>query len=388
MTFWPLARSTWGQQEINAARRVLESGRTTMGVCVEKFEQEFARYHGMPYAVMVNSGSSANLIATAALCSSMRRSGRRIIQDDWVIVPALAWATTYSPLLQHGLKLFIADVDLETLNIDIGGVMNTSYGPPPRAIVGVSILGNPAPLDAMWHYAERNDILMMEDNCESLGAVEPITSNLAGTFGVTNTFSFFYSHHISTMEGGMILTRDEEVYELCKSLRNHGWTRDLKDIWVGDPTDKFNEAYRFILPGYNVRPLEICGAIGLEQLRKLPGMNMQRRKNWTLFHRLFRDDERFIIQRQDGKSQPFAFTMICRDKKLRPHVFDKLRTAGIEFRMITGGNFLRHPVATMFKDRISGDCPNANIVHDQGFFVGNHPYDLARQIHRLKEILK
>lgn len=392
MTFWPLAHSTWGQEEINAAMRVLKSGHTTMSVCVEKFEQEFARFHNMPHAIMVNSGSSANLIAIAALSNipPALTDTRPLRNWDTVLVPAISWATTYYPFLQYGMKLRILDVDINTLNMDLDllrDAMSEAGGRAYDAIVGVSILGNPAPLAAMSGLAKTHNALFIEDNCESLGAIEPITKRLTGTFGVVNTFSFFYSHHINTMEGGMILTSDEIVAELCRSLRNHGWTRGLKRIWHSN-NETFEEAYKFILPGYNVRPLEICGAIGLEQLKKLPSMNQIRRKNWALFERLFKDDDRFILQKQNGESQPFGFTMICKDKKFRPSVFEKLRQADIEFRMITGGNFLRHPVAVKFSDRISGHCPNANIVHEQGFFVGNHPYDLSKQIYRLKEILK
>ena len=384
--FWPLAYSTMKQEEITAARRVLESGNTTMGVNVAKLEAEFAKYHGMNYGIMVNSGSSANLVATAALCYKKDNPLKR---GDEVIVPAIAWATTYAPLHQYGLKLRIVDVDLETLNID---PLTFQHYPitDARMIVGVSILGNPTQLDWFadsFQMKDRN-IILFEDNCESLDAFTP-SGQRTGTFGLVNTFSFFFTHHLATMEGGMILTNDKEMEQLCKSLRNHGWTRGLDDEWspkVWSQDFKLDEQYNFVLPGYNVRPMEIAGAIGLEQLKRLPEMTRVRRKNWKLFKHLFEKDERFIIQKENGKSSVFAFTMICRDKKMRPVVLEKLRKAEIGFRMITGGNILRHPVIKHY-DYVTSGCPNADKVHDNGFFVGNHPYDLEKQIYKLKEIL-
>lgn len=390
--FWPLAASTWGKEEINAARRVLESGNTTMGVNVAKFEAEFAKYHNMRYAIMVNSGSSANLIAVAALCHIGHNALKR---GDEVIVPAISWATTYYPLHQHGLKLRIVDVDLETLNIDPMIFQHSPIGNA-RMIVGVSILGNPAPLDWFadsFQMKERN-IILFEDNCESLDALTP-SGNRTGTHGLVNTFSFFFTHHISTMEGGMILTNDREMCNLCRSLRNHGWARGIEFGSIADFTSiesgdgfNINEKYQFILPGYNVRPLEIAGAIGLEQLKKLPAMTKQRRKNWALFQHLFATDGRFIIQKEWGQSSAFAFTLICRRREDRADVLGKLRKANIGFRMITGGNILRHPVIKHFDYVAPEDgCPNADKVHYNGFFVGNHPYDLEKQIYKLKEVL-
>jgi CDP-4-dehydro-6-deoxyglucose reductase, E1 len=389
MMFWPLAHATFGPEELAAINRVAKSGTTTMGVNVAKFEQEFARYHNMKYGIMVNSGSSANLVAVAALCYKKDNPLKR---GDWVVVPAVSWATTYYPLHQYGLKLRVADVDLETLNI---GNM-PEYLDGVKALVAVSILGNPANLDILKLYAEDNGIYLFEDNCESLDAWTRM-GNRTGTFGLVNTFSFFYSHHISTMEGGMILTNDPEMAKLCRSIRNHGWTRGILetphilDTDTGNLVHDFypDEKYEFILPGYNVRPLEIAGAIGLEQLKKLPEMTRVRRKNWKLFQHLFGDDERFIIQRENGKSSAFAFTMICRGLKQRPIVFEKLRKVDIGFRMITGGNILRHPVIRHMEHSIvGGSCPNADMVHDAGFFIGNHPYDLEKQIDKLKEVLK
>lgn len=383
--FYDLAASSWGPEEIEAMQRVIAGGFFTMGENVKALEREFADYFGMKYGVMVNSGSSANLVSTAALFYKRERPLQR---GDEVIVPAISWATTYHPLQQYGLKLRFIDVDLQTLNMDVSK-LEQALTPRTRAIVAVSILGNPAAMDVLRSFADQHGLYLLEDNCESMDA--ELGGRKTGTFGHLNTFSFFFSHHISTMEGGMILTDDEELAHLCRSIRAHGWTRDLPpDTKIYDRKGSdFYEAYRFILPGYNVRPLELSGAIGREQIKKLPAMTEQRRKNWALFQELFGKDERFIIQKENGKSSAFSFTLILNPERKvdRDRVFGALRDADIGYRIITGGNFLRHDVMKYYDYDIVGDVKNADLAHDHGFFVGNHPQDLTAQLERLRSVL-
>jgi CDP-4-dehydro-6-deoxyglucose reductase, E1 len=383
--FYELAASTWGPEELDAIQRVIASDRFTIGPYVAEFERAFADYHDCKYAVMVNSGSSANLLAVAALFYKSERPLRR---GDEVIVPAISWATTYHPLQQYGLKLKIVDVEIESVNIDATR-LEEALGPRTRAIVGVSILGNPAALDVMRRFADERGLYFIEDNCESLDA--ELVGKKAGTFGHIGTFSTFFSHHISTMEGGMVITDDQELYELVKSMRSHGWVRDLpEDSMIYQKRgDDFYEAYRFILPGYNVRPLEMSGAIGTEQLKKLPTMTAARRKNWALFQHLFSRDNRFVIQRENGKSSAFSFTMILNPEAglSRPKIMAALRKADIGFRIITGGCITRHDVIKHYEYECVGGVPNAELAHDAGFFVGNHPFDLTPQITRLREVL-
>jgi CDP-6-deoxy-D-xylo-4-hexulose-3-dehydrase len=383
---YELASSSWGAEEIAAIERVIASNRYTMGPNVAGLEREFAAYHGVRHGIMVNSGSSANLVGVAALFHKQVRPLRR---GDEVIVPAISWATTYHPLQQYGLKLKFVDVDVATLNVD-PRQLKDAIGPKTRMIVAVSILGNPAALDVMRALADRHGLYLFEDNCESMDA--ELGRKKAGTFGDINTFSFFFSHHISTMEGGMILTDDEEIAHLCTSIRAHGWTRDLP---AGSPlfkrrgSDHF-EAYRFILPGYNVRPLEMSGAVGREQLKKLPGFTLKRRQNLAFFQRLFGADERFITPRENGKSSSFCFPIVLNPALNldRERVFAALHAADIQFRIITGGNFLRHDAIHYFDYEVHGGAaPNADTVHDHGFFVGNHPFDLTAQIEKLYGVL-
>lgn len=384
---YELSSSSWGPEELEAMQRVMRSGRFTMGDQVRLFEEAFAARFGMKHAVMVNSGSSANLVGVAAL---FYRSNRPLQRGDEVIVPAISWATTFHPLQQYGLKLRFVDVELDTLNMD-PSKLAAALTPRTRMVVAVSILGNPAPLDRIRAFCDEHDLILFEDNCESMGAT--LNGRPCGTFGDINTFSTFYSHHISTMEGGLLVTDDTEIDHLARAIRNHGWARDVPSDSVINKgqqlDDPFFEAYRFVVPGYNVRPLELAAAVGLEQIKKLDDMLAARRENAAIFVSLFTDDRRFIIQRENGSSSWFSFTLILNPAHdiRRERVMDTLRRAGIEFRMITGGCFPRHAAVQFFDYDIVGNINNAMTAHERGFFVGNHPRDIAPQLHHLRSVL-
>lgn len=384
---YELSSTGWGEEELDAIQRVLRSGRFTMGPQVRLFEDGFAARFGMKHAVMVNSGSSANLVGVAAL---FYRSTRPLQRGDEVIVPAISWATTFHPLQQYGLKLRFVDVDIDTLNMNVSK-LEAALTPRTRMVVSVSILGNPAPLDRIRAFCDAHDLILFEDNCESLGA--SLNDRLCGSFGDLSTFSTYYSHHISTMEGGLLVTNDTEIDHLARAIRNHGWARDVPADSVlnqdQQPVGPFVEAYRFVVPGYNVRPLELAGVVGTEQLKKLDDMLAVRRRNAEHFVRLFKDDRRFIIQRENGSSSWFSFTMILRpDSGLDlSRVLDALRRGGIEFRMITGGCFPQHAAARFFDFDIVGSLDNAKLAHDRGFFVGNHPRNLTPELNHLHAVL-
>jgi CDP-6-deoxy-D-xylo-4-hexulose-3-dehydrase len=386
---YELSSTSWGPEEIDAINAVVRSGRFTMGEQVRRFEETFAARFGMKHAVMLNSGSSANLVGVAAL---FYRGVRPLQRGDEIIVPAISWATTFHPLQQYGLKLRFVDVELDTLNMDVSA-LDAALTPRTRMIVAVSILGNPAALDKIRAFCDAHDLILFEDNCESLGA--RLHGKPCGTYGDVNTFSTFYSHHISTMEGGLLVTNDTEIDHLARAIRNHGWARDVPTdspvTGLGRALDDpFFEAYRFVVPGYNLRPLEFAGAVGLEQLKKLDRMLEVRRANAALFVQLFQDDKRFIIQRENGNSSWFSFTMILNPALgiNRRRVMDAMRAAGIEFRMITGGCFPKHEAIKYFDYDIVGTIANATVAHEHGFFVGNHPRDLTAELHQLREVLQ
>jgi CDP-6-deoxy-D-xylo-4-hexulose-3-dehydrase len=386
---YELASTSWGQEELDAIDRVVRTGQFTMGEEVRRFEEAFAARFGVKHAVMVNSGSSANLVGVASLFHVERRPLQR---GDEVIVPAISWATTFHPLQQYGLKLRFVDVELETLNLDVSR-LEAALTPRTRMVMAVSILGNPAAVDVIRRFCDAHDLFFFEDNCESMGA--SLNGRLCGTFGDIGTFSTFYSHHISTMEGGLLVTDRDDLAHLARAIRNHGWARDCPPGWprqqpdAAAVRDDFFEAYRFVVPGYNVRPLEMCGAIGREQLKKLDCMLEARRANAAHFRRVFAGDDRFILQREHGCSSWFSFTIILNPSRAldRRRVMSAMRAAGIGFRMITGGSFLRHEAAKYFEYEIVGDIAHANLAHDHGFFVGNHPRDLTAEINHLRSVL-
>ena len=383
--FYPLSSNSWGDEEALVFKQTLEKGRFTMGESVKEFESSFADKIGIQNALMVSSGSMANLVGLSAL---FYKKNNPLKRGDEVIVPSISWATTYYPLQQYGLKLKFLDVELDTLNIDVSR-LEDALTSKTRMVVAVSILGNPCALDILREFCNDTGLYLFEDNCESMGA--SLNGKPCGTFGDIATFSTFYSHHISTMEGGIIVTKDKEIYHLAKSLRAHGWTRDIPSgsLVYERNDDDFYEAYRFILPGYNARPLELSGALGVEQLKKFDSLLDIRRQNARIFVDLFADDERFIIQKENGSSSWFSFTIVLNPKILikRSKVIHALRDAEIEFRIITGGCFLRHDVIRYFDYETVGEIVNANIIHDRGFFVGNYPINLKPQIEKLKDVL-
>ena len=378
------AYSTFSKEEKEVIHEVVQDGFYSMGERVKQFEDNFAKFFGKKHAIMVNSGSSANLIATASL---FYRSQDALKVGDEVIVPNISWSTTYYPLHQYGLKLKFVDVDPHTFNIDLNE-LKQAISSETKLVVVVSILGNPCHLPEIKSLCEEKNIVLFEDNCESMGA--EIEGRYTGTFGLVNTFSTFFSHHISTTEGGLILTDDNEVNCLCRSLRNHGWTRDQPEDspLYEKKADDFFEAYRFILPGYNVRPTEIQGALGTVQLKKLPEFLKLRWQNARHFKSLFENDKRLYIQKETGKSSWFAFVIILRQeyKEKKKELFEALKKASIDFRIVTGGSILEHEVSNYFEKEVT-KTSNAHYIHYNGFFVGNAPIDLISELNLLKKTI-
>jgi CDP-6-deoxy-D-xylo-4-hexulose-3-dehydrase len=333
-----LTSSTWDGLELEAVLRVAASGQTTMGPEVAEFEREYAAFCGTRYCVAVNSGSSANLVMVAAF--TLRRGG-----PGTVIVPTVGWATSYSPFQQYGWRLVFVDIDRETLNYDTRQLRAACRKYQPDCILAVNLLGNPNDFDEF-----PNGIQILEDNCESMGA--RYNGRVTGSFGEMGTHSTFFSHHICTMEGGMVTTNDEHYYQMLLSLRSHGWTRHLPEENVfSEPVEKF----RFILPGYNVRPTEMQGALGRVQLRKLPGFIAQRRDNADRFP--------LRTQREVGESSWFGFVVFDedRDKVIGEH----------ETRPVVTGNFLRQPVISHYRYEVHNGTENADYIHDHALMIGN-----------------
>ena len=385
-----LASSTWGNEELSAIQRVIDSNIYSMDKEVHTYELNFANYFNSKHCVMVNSGSSANLLMIAAMCFT-KDDTRRLSRGDEVIVPAVSWSTTYFPLQQYGLKLVFVDIDSDTLNFNLD-TLGRAITDKTKAILAVNLLGNPNDFDAINALIKGRDITLLEDNCESMGA--QFNGRFAGTFGLMGTFSSFFSHHIATMEGGCILTDDEEIYHILLSLRAHGWTRNLpkKNHITGTKSDDpFEESFNFVLPGYNLRPLEMSAAIGTEQLKKLPGFISNRRENAEYFQESFSDHPFILIQKEIGLSSWFGFSLILKENAPldRKSLVDLLTNNNVECRPIVTGNFLKNKaVLDYFDYETCGTLTNAEYLDQQGLFVGNHQIDIRGNLKFLSELLK
>jgi len=388
MTFkYPLATATWDKKEIDAMQKVIASGNFTMGEKVSLFEKEFSNYIGSQNAVMVNSGSSANLLMIAALFYT-KNPKLKLKRGDEVIVPAVSWSTTYYPLYQYGLKIKFVDIDIETLNYDLVQ-LESAISNKTRVVLAVNLLGNPNDFDFINNIIKDKDIILLEDNCESMGAT--FNDKKTGTIGVMGTFSSFYSHHISTMEGGTIVTDDEELHQILISLRSHGWTRDLpvKNLICDDKSeDLLEESFRFVLPGYNVRPLELEGALGVEQIKKLPMIISERRKNARLFVETLSNYPDLLIQKEVGMSSWFGFSIIIRpgSSLIRKELVNKLNNLGFEIRPIVTGNFLKNEVIKFFDYEVHGNLKNAEYLDKHGLFIGNQHYPISNAFEALSTL--
>lgn len=385
----PLALTSWNQEELDAIQQVIKRDTYSMNEAVFEFERQFAKAMGGKFAVMVNSGSSANLAAIAALFYTKER--RPLQRGEEVIVPAVSWSTTYYPLYQYGLKIKFVDIDLETLNFDLKS-LKEAITPNTRAIFAVNLLGNSNDFIAIKEMIANKDILLLEDNCESMGA--KFQGQMTGAIGLMGTYSCFFSHHISTMEGGLVLTDDEELHHILLCLRAHGWTRNLPEynkITGQKDSDPFEESFKFVLPGYNLRPLEMSGAIGQIQLKKLSNFVEQRRENARYFQNFFKGDKRFWIQKEIGESSWFGFSFILKPEfsGLRKKLMAHLREYNIDTRPIVTGNFAKNEVVKNYFDyTIHGELKNAQYLDENGFFVGNHHVPMEPQISYLAKVLE
>ncbi len=290
---FPLVDSSYDNQEILRCIETLLSGQLTMGHRVHEFEEAFAAHIGAPYAVMVNSGSSANLLAVSAAINPLR--GKRLNTGDYVAVPAVCWSTSLWPLVQLGLKPILVDVDPSTLNMSIDSLTAAMAQFSIRAVMMVHVLGNTTDMSALMEIIERENLILIEDTCESLGT--SFNNRALGTIGDFGTYSFYFSHHMTTIEGGMVVARTLEDYDLLRCLRAHGWSREQTnrtELEMNNPA--IDPRFLFVNLGYNLRPMEIQAAFGLEQLKRLDEMNDQRKQNAVLMRQAFERNPKWCSQ--------------------------------------------------------------------------------------------
>ena len=368
----PLSVPLYGADEVAAALDALLSQNVTMGARVKEFEAAFAQFIGSKHAVMVNSGSSANLLALAILSAQAVPNG--LHPGDEVIVPAVTWPTTVTPILQTGCVPVFVDIERATLNLR-PEALEQAWSPRTRAIFVVHLLGNPVAMETVMAFARERNLWVLEDTCESLGSV--IDGKKAGAIGHIGTFSFYFSHHITTVEGGMLVTDDDNLADLARSMRSHGWTRDManrEELESASPW--IDPRFLFVHLGYNLRPMEVQAAFGLVQLKRLEEFNEARRRNARRLLAGLTDLEgrlEFIAEQEGGRSTWFGFPVIAETAETRSALASHLEQNKIETRAIVAGNLAVQPAFRDSPDRTVGSLANATAIGQRGLFIGNHP---------------
>lgn len=384
----PLASSGLRDKDIAKIIKVLESGQLTMGEEVRRFEGQMAHYLGVQHFVMVNSGSSANLLMIEALLRPTN-SRPRLKQGDGVLVPAIAWPTTVWPLIQLGLNPIFVDINPLSLALDLDAaqkLMDTT-GIPVKALFPIHPLGLGLPHSELVAFAEKNDLILISDVCESLGSWNE--GKHAGVSSLCSSFSFYFSHHITTMEGGGVATDDDEIADDLRSMRSHGWSRDRSDAveWASSSTAT-DAKFLFVSTGYNVRPMEIQAAVGCSQLSSLDDFVERRRWIAREVRNALQGTRMSVIGEEhtiDSESRPTHSWMLIpirvsgedyRAKRNR--ILSSLTEAGVETRPVLTGNFVAQPaVQRILRQSLSPDSfPQATNISHSTFLVGAH-HDLT-----------
>ncbi len=379
--WYPLSMATYDLEEILAVIDSLCSFRTTMWEKTVEFERQFTQAFGGAEAVMVNSGSSADLLIAFALVNPQIKM---LNPGDEILVPSVTWPTQIWSPMMAGLKARFVDADPRTLNIRLDD-LESKIGPRTRAISLVHLMGNPCDMERVTSICRKHELVLIEDCCEALGA--KYKGQPVGTFGIASSFSFFFSHHITTMEGGMITCQDQQLSDLYRVLRAHGWARNTK-YKPAEPQDGIDQRYLFLNWGFNLRPTELQAGFGLEQLKRWPAFHIQRLQNAAYFQSYIerhRDLMRLMHVEPDAECSWFALPIMltpeCPFKKAE--FLEYLDKQGIETRPIVAGNLARQPVCRLFPELRAGDLPGADAIHERGFYLGLHPFDAKQNIDRL-----
>jgi len=369
----PLVTPSFAAEEVNEAIDSMLTTYVTMGKKVKMFEEAFSKYIGMRNAILVNSGSSANLLALSALKNPVLQNCLK--PGDEIITPATTWATTVYPINDIGAIPVFVDVDLETMNIDVEKIED-AITPKTRAIMPVHLLGNPCDIKEIMEIASSHNLIVIEDTCESYGAT--VKGKKVGSFGDISTYSFFFAHHITTIEGGMILTNNEDYYEVMKAMRAFGWIRDLKDkIKIAQQYKHIDSRFLFVNTGFNFRPTEIQGAFGIHQMKKLEKFIHIRIDNAKYLQKQLEPYSDYIFMQKEkpgNRHVYFAFGLVTRDTApfTRDELTKFLEERLIETRPIEIPNIVEQPVINLLNHRVSGNLSNSNYLMKNSFFIGNN----------------
>lgn len=370
----PLAIPPYSWEEVCEALDSMLSMKTTMGEKVKKFEESFAQYIGTRYGIMVNSGSSANLLALSIL-SNPEFGSNRIKNGDEIITPAVTWATTVYPIVNVGAKPVFVDVDKKTYNIDADKI-EQAITKKTKAIMPVHLLGYPSDMKKIKRIADKHDLHIIEDSCEAHGA--EYFGKKVGSFGDIGTFSFFASHHITTMEGGMLVTNDKRIFEIGKAIRAFGWVRDLADrAQYKRKHPDIDSRFLFVNTGYNLRPTEVQGAFGMHQIKKLDSLIKIRVRTARYWKRRLSSYSRYIMLPPDARGfknvyMTYPITVIKNRYFDKDDLVSNLEKHGIETRPVMAGNMVRQPAMRHIQYRISAKLINSDYIMKNSFLIGNH----------------
>jgi CDP-6-deoxy-D-xylo-4-hexulose-3-dehydrase len=355
------------------AEFILHSNKLSMDAHCFEFEKQFAKYHETKHAVLVNSGASANLILLQALLNL-----GRLKHGDKVGFSAVTWSTNVMPIIQLGLEPVPVDCDIHTLNTMEVNLKEAHEKHKLRAFFITNVLGLSGDLDKIKSYCDANKIILIEDNCESLGS--RVNGKLTGNYGLAGTFSFFVAHHMSTVEGGMLVTQDDELAEMLIICRANGWDRNLSALSQKRLRQKhnikseFDAKYTFYDLAFNVRPTEITGFLGKIQLGYLEQNIKQREANYRIIEKMILSNDDFVPLKSGHMSfvSSFSFPFVCKTSALRDHYIKEFAGAGIEIRPMIAGNMQLQPFFSKYssnKDELKG----ANHLHQAAFYCGNYP---------------
>ena len=384
-TNYSLSENTFDSKEATSIISLIKSGdKLSYGKNVKLLEKEFAKVSERKYCVMVNSGSSANLLGVSSLIYDKKFD---LFIGDEVIVPALSWSTTYTPLIQLGLKLVFVDIDKSTLNIDLD-LLEKSITKKTKALFAVNILGVSCDYKKIKKICKRYKLLLMEDNCESL--MSKNKNILSGTSGIFSTMSSFYSHHFCTIEGGFLLTDNFRLYCNALSLRSHGWTREqpANSHLLSKKYSNFEKLFKFILPGFNLRPTEINARLGIVQLKKLKKFIINRKRNAKIVYEIFKDLKSIYLQEYNKENSFFGFAFIL-TKKLenkRDMIVRYMKNNKIECRPIVSGNMTTNPMIKFAEYKIPFKLKSTQYVDKNGFMIGNRSRKIIKS--EIKILLK
>jgi len=363
---YPLHTDGYSSEDINSGIKVLLSGQLTMSERTKEFEKYFAKKIGTKYCLMVNSGSSANLLALFCAVNPLKKN--HLKRGDECLVPAVCWSTTLWPIIQVGLVPKILDVNIKNFSLDLDTIKK-NVTKKTKAIMIVNVLGNCAELDKIRKYANKKKIILIEDNCESLGSV--FKNKYLGTFGDFSSFSFYFSHQITAGEGGMIACKSQKDLEILKSLRAHGWDREINK--------KNSSGFNFINQGFNLRPLEVSAAIALSQLKRLDKMMKVRSYNRDMIIKNLKNvtdwDDQFNFFEPVNNLKPswFGLPLLLNKKyiKKKKLFLQYLKKNKVDTRPIISGNFANQPAIKLLKIKVDKKkLTNSQEIESRGFFIG------------------